>query len=137
MYFPQCLSKYLALSFNISNKYFIQVIYSILFSNKCIMLLQSKLFIAKQKIAKDWLQFQDAQRFFMQSDFNFDFASSEFRNIKYINDIFNEGKHISFIWIYNRIKCDEHKKGSHCIFICSTITNSISVYICANIHLIL
>jgi len=41
-----------------------------------------------------------AQRFLMQSDFNFDFTLSEFCNIKYINDIFNEGKHISFIWIY-------------------------------------
>jgi len=52
------------------------------------MLLQSKFFCRQTKNSKRLVTISRyAQRFFMQSDFNFDFASSEFCNIRYINDI--------------------------------------------------
>lgn len=64
------------------------------------MLLQSKILVIKQKLAKDWLQSRNMliKNFFIQSDS----ASNKSRNIKYINDIFNRGKYISFAWVYNR-----------------------------------
>lgn len=86
------------------------------------MLLQLKLFVAKDCKILDTQSHTKCSDYFLYDQIpispTLKMGSPKYKKY-YINNIFLiQGSIYSFVWIYNHIKCGEHRKGSHCTLSC-------------------